>query len=140
MIISPCVLLVPAATDKESMSHPHKHRLTPACTQCETRTHAVSFAEGIAVRRSRIFRHSVMCGVYGGRGILSLCITFNENINAAAHKSKFKNFQQELKKRIKKKSLQAAVLTTRFCTSGSGAHSQLHIPSQCYLYGRSALK
>lgn len=95
MIISPCVLLVPAATDKESMSHPHKHRLTPACTHCQTRTRAVSFAEGTAVRRWHIFQHSVMRGVYGGRGILSFCITFNENINAAAHKSKFKNFEQE---------------------------------------------
>lgn len=89
------MLLVPAATDKESMSHPHKHRLTPACTNCETRAHAVSFAEGIAVRHSCIFQHSVMSAVYGGRGILSLCITFNENINAVAYKSKFKNFQQE---------------------------------------------
>lgn len=42
MIISPCVLLVPAAADKESMSHPHKHKLTQhihAHTFTHTHTH-----------------------------------------------------------------------------------------------------
>ena len=47
MIISPCVLLVPAAADKESMSHPHKHEPTNTHTHTHTHTHRAVFTQEI---------------------------------------------------------------------------------------------
>lgn len=52
MIISPCVLLVPAAADKESMSHPHKHKLTQ---HMHARTHTYTHTQ------SRVYSRNTVC-------------------------------------------------------------------------------
>ena len=77
MIISPCVLLVPAATDKKSMSHLHKHKLTRTLhAHSLKRTHTQSC---LLRKHSTLFAHFDKSKL--GKSVFYCYIIFLGNIN-----------------------------------------------------------